>query len=181
MKKNKMENLIYLPIFIMGAILTITPSPLHMVLSLIIILLNISLLILTQGLTFISLLLSLIYIGAIAVLFLFIIFLLNLRNIETTTIGKSQDIEKYFHLFSIYAVTLIYYLHSNPIDSYSINYKNIYKLSENTDNLSIFSLLYSQYNLFLIVITIILLLAMISVILITKEKRAKTYILYKQF
>ena len=74
-----MEFLIFFLIFLSGIFLLVSTNPLYSVIALIAIFLNFSVLMFANSLDFLALIFIIIYVGAICVLFLFIIMLLNLR------------------------------------------------------------------------------------------------------
>lgn len=74
-------------IFAIGAtlagILVITSNnPIHSILSLVLVFINVSILIILLGVEFLGLLFMIIYIGGIAILFLFVVMMLNIKLVE---------------------------------------------------------------------------------------------------
>lgn len=60
----------------------ISKNPLHSILFLILVFFNLALLLLLQQIEFLALVVLIIYVGAIAVLFLFVIYMLNIKLIQ---------------------------------------------------------------------------------------------------
>ena len=172
------------------AILTIiSKNPIVSVLFLITLFLGISIHLLLSGLSFIGLSYLLVYVGAVSILFLFILMLINIRISELLTETSNTialNIATVF-LFN-YAIYDIFFYDTNILCKYLTSLYNIvnydYKASndkisfvssklwdgslfETTDISSIGSIMYTNYSIWLIITSIILLLAMIGTIVIT--------------
>ncbi|EPS73336.1 hypothetical protein M569_01421, partial [Genlisea aurea] len=63
-------------------------NPLHSVIFLIFVFCNIVLILLLQGIDFLAMVFLIIYIGAIAVLFLFVVYMLNIKIIEINELNR---------------------------------------------------------------------------------------------
>src|ERR1700679_1910701 len=98
MYKNikKMAFLFYFFIFIGGLLCSTSKNTVQSVLYLILVFLLCSLLFIYLGADFIGLIILIVYIGAIAVLFLFVVMMLNIRLLENT------------FFFSIYVPIIIF-------------------------------------------------------------------------
>ena len=145
---------------------------------------NVSIYLYFTGLGVMGLLYILVYVGAIAILFLFILSLINLKISELSVTSNKQDII----FILIILITLIYIsnyvlnvesindiisLNNNDLIGESIEIYNV--LNINWNDLSSYSelkiigeLLYTQYSITMLIIGLILLLAIIGVIIITK-------------
>lgn len=172
------------------AILTITSkNPIISVLFLISLFLGISIHLLISGLSFIGLSYLLVYVGAVSILFLFILMLINIRiselfnetsnvialNIITILLFNYAMYEIFFYNFdSLYKHLLLLYKIPN-ISSENISDKLSFvsskmwdgALNEITDISTIGSIMYTSYSIWLIITSIILLLAMVGAIVIT--------------
>jgi NADH-ubiquinone oxidoreductase chain 6 len=185
---------------ILSAILVITArSPIIAVLFLIAVFINVAGYLILLGVNFIALAYIMIYIGAIAILFLFVIMMLNIRLVELTEIGS--DYSKNFPLAITISGLLSYIVLSNTITSKfdqiylitaifdKLNYltlgihnsENFVYTGFNTVYNNIFvnyeqiqavgAIMYSSYGLYLILVSFILLLAMLGPIIITLDKK----------
>jgi len=190
---------------VLSAILVITArSPIISVLFLIAVFVNLAGYLILLGINFIALAYIMVYIGAIAILFLFVIMMLNIRLVELSEIGAEYS--KNFPLAIIVASTLSYIILTNSLtrsidnvylitalfdklnfsilglnNSQSENYLNtgfntIYNnIFVNYEQISsIGAIMYSSYSLYLVLCSFILLLAMLGPIIITLDKKSNT-------
>lgn len=159
-------------------------SPVQSILWLIILFISTAICLYSQGFVLMGILYILIYVGAIAILFLFILSLINLKISELSVTSNKQDII----FILIILITLIYIsnyvlnvesindiisLNNNDLIGESVEIYNV--LNINWNDLSSYSelkiigeLLYTQYSITMLIIGLILLLAIIGVIIITK-------------
>ena len=177
-------------ICVIVAILTIiSKNPIVSVLFLISLFLGIAIHLLISGLSFIGLSYLLVYVGAVSILFLFILMLINIRisellsetsnvvalNIVTILLFNYAIYEIFFYnfdnlhryLLSLYNV--INYSHEASSDKISFVSSKLWdgSLAETTDISTIGSIMYTGYSIWLIITSIILLLAMVGAIVIT--------------
>ncbi len=187
-----------------GIAVIINKNPIGSLLSLIGLFAGISVYLILCGLTFIGFSYLIVYIGAVSILFLFILMLINIRTSELQSNNKNSiplalfiAILLNYSLFQLLPYTiailnsynnkisnLIYYLGINnnkTISNVSINTNNInisdimYVTSNNWDGTmtetshisTIGNVLYTSYNMWLFIASIILLLAMTGAIVIT--------------
>ncbi len=140
-----------------------------------------SLLLLLLGIEFLPILLMIVYVGAIAILFLFVVMLLNIKRIEITE-STTRYVPVGFILGFIFFYELYYILryeltvYNDPIESiqYSIlNYTNIEKVG---------NVLYTEYWPYFIVSSLVLLVSMIGAIVLSlyHEKGVKRQDLFGQ-
>ena len=136
------------------------------------------------GLNFIGLSYLLVYVGAVSILFLFILMLINVRISELlidsiNSIPLAILVGSFFNYF-VNNVLPYMVMTNNLLYHFSIkkNLTNVTSVSwdgylaENSHITSIGNILYSSYSIWLIVTSIILLLAMVGCIVITlKEKK----------
>ena len=170
---------LFLPIFF-GIILTcsllvITVSnPIHSILLLVLVFCNSTALLLAFGIEFISVMLIIIYVGAIAILFLFVVMMLDIKILN-------KNIESYNYLFFCVSVLFAFFsitflsttdlLNNNIILNNSINYIEWVTLIDKiTNTATIGQILYTFYLLYFLIAGIILLIALIGAVLLTLEK-----------
>ena len=176
---------------ILFAILTIIDNnPIKSLLYLILLFLFISIYLNLIDLTFIGLSYLVIYIGAVSILFIFILMLINIRVSELQNNTKNS-------LFLAFLITILFNYIILPLLPYNYNilnnyifnftlkdnssiYDNIYykklyvtssswdtNLIENSNIISIGNVMYTNYNIWLIIASLILILAMVGAIVIT--------------
>lgn len=185
-------DIIYLLSIIFGISIIINKNPIISVLFLIGLFVNISTLLIMIGFSFIGLSYILVYVGAVSILFLFILMLINIRISELTN-DTNNDTP-----LAILTVMLFYFLigrilpsnlnllntnvNSSQIIDININ-EYIYdeqiqyassnswdtSLVDITHISSIGNVMYTNYAIWLIIASIILLLAMVGSIVITKK------------
>ena len=189
-------DIIYLLSIVFGISIIINKNPIISVLFLIGLFVNISTLLIIVGFSFIGLSYILVYVGAVSILFLFILMLINIRISELTN-ETSNDTP-----LAVLTVMLFYFLigrilpgnlnllNTNAnnshiidinIDDYIYNEQIQYASSKSWDTSlvdithisGIGNIMYTSYAIWLIIASIILLLAMVGSIVITKkaEKR----------
>jgi NADH-ubiquinone oxidoreductase chain 6 len=185
---------------VLSAILVITArSPVISVLFLIAVFINIAGYLILLGVNFIALSYIMVYIGAIAILFLFVIMMLNIRLVELTETGANYN--KNIPLALITSVLLSYLISSNSLtksidqiylmtalfdklnflssgisttENYiSVGFNSIYtNIFVNYEQIqAIGNIMYSSYGLYLILCSFVLLLAMLGPIIITLDKK----------
>ncbi len=193
-----------------GIFVITNKNPIISVLFLICLFATISTYLITLGLTFIGLSYIIVYIGAVSILFLFILMLINIRTSELQSntsnslaltgivgslilyilfqllpyeIAVLNNFNSYYN--NIYKILNVIYNNINK--SYNLNIISYYKLDSIKDNTlfyvsskiwdgnlaesnhitSIGNIMYTNYNLWLILASFILLLAMTGAIIIT--------------
>lgn len=138
--------------------------------------LSISLYLISIGLEFIGISYLLVYVGAISILFLFILMLINIRVSELQTENNN-----YLPL-AIFSITLLLFIFNNLLPkSYSFSSDNSLffvtsnlwdgELINNDQISSLGNIMYTNYSIWLILVSIILLLAMTGTIVITTKSR----------
>lgn len=171
---------------IFGIYTIISKNPVVSVLFLIALFSTISVYLILIGLTFIGLSYLLVYIGAVSILFLFILMLINIRISELVSTNNN-----YIPLAILSLITLVYILGQRIITTVMqfnilnlfagsiyeetlkelINYSSSISWDTNLIDIThisaIGNIMYSNYSLWLIMISLILLLAMIGSIVIT--------------
>jgi len=162
-------------LIIISSIIVISArNPIHNLLALISVVLNIVVLLIFLEAEFLALTFIAVYLGAVIVLFLFIVMMLNIKGIDLRLeFSRSLPIGFFFGLvFFIF----LYFIISGTIgiDNKSlifiVNYFDWKSILINISNIQIFGyFLYSYYFPFLLIIGIILLVAMIGTVILTKN------------
>lgn len=153
------------------------------VLFLISLFLVIAVYLITIGVHFIGLAYLLVYIGAISILFLFTVMLINVRMAEVTNlVSSSLPLALIFSLVIFYVLSGSFDHHNLISDTLSSNgglnsaelsldFSSTYKwdgaLASSSDIQSIGNIMYSSHGIWLIITGVILLLAMVGTITIT--------------
>ena len=152
-------------------------NPVISVLFLIGLFTSVSVYLILLGLGFIGISYILVYVGAISILFLFIVMLINIRISELVSNNSN-----YIALAVSSVITLIYILEKNIWKNFSESYvlgsnnePLFYSVSPNWENVlidithisALGNIMYGSYSLWLIIASLILLLAMIGSIVIT--------------
>ena len=173
-------DLIYVIAILLGTFVIISKNPVISVLFLIGLFLSISCYLILTGLNFIGLSYLLVYIGAVSILFLFILMLINVRISElsidsTNSIPLAIVLGSFFNYFvnnvlpymTITFNNLLYHISTvtKLANVTSVSWDGY--LAETTHITSIGNILYGNYSIWLIITSIILLLAMVGAIVIT--------------
>jgi len=173
-----------------GIFIIITKNPIVSVLYLILLFSSVSCYLIFIGIKFIGISYLLVYVGAVSILFLFILMLINIRVSELIS-DTNNNIP-----LAILAILAIFIPITNILpDSRSLNKTNFqlnnlseivkndtnisYVSSNNwdgsivdiTDIMSIGNIMYTSYSMWLIITSIILLLAMVGSIIITIKQK----------
>lgn len=177
-------NLIYLVAILLGILVIIVKNPVISVLFLIGLFLSISGYLILTGLNFLGLSYLLVYVGAVSILFLFILMLINVRISELLTdninsIPYAIIVGSFFGLFVNDVLPYIDISHNflytffvektlNHVTSMSWDGY----LAEISHITTIGNILYGSYAIWLIITSIILLLAMVGAIVITYKPQS---------
>ena len=202
---HEILNILNIFVVLSGIFVIISKNPIVSVLFLIGLFAGISSYLIILGLSFIGLTYLVVYIGAVSILFLFILMLINIRISElqsntgnSIALALTIGILSNFPLFQIlpYDVAILnnyknilndmLYNMSLNINSYFLNllfkYTNILFVTSKTweGNLaevghitSIGNIMYTNYNIWLIMSSFILLIAMVGAIVITIKQKIK--------
>ncbi len=192
-------NILYLLAILSSILVIISKNPIISIIFLIGLFLSISLYLILSGLIFIGLSYLIVYIGAVSILFLFILMLINIRLSELqSNPNNSIPLSIFITLISI--IPFFEILPNNILKSinfsnmlyYIFNIKNEYiehinkksfllsdeqlyvfsniwdaNLSNNSHITAIGNIMYTNYNIWLIIVSLILLLTMVGTIIIT--------------
>ena len=193
-------NIIYIVSIIFSILVIISKNPIISVIFLIGLFLSIALYLIILNITFIGLSYLIVYVGAISILFIFILMLINIRLSELHS-NTSNSIPLSVFIIALGLIQLITTLpnkttnyiniSSNLIfNTINLNYlkndleivsdnKLLHVISNNWDGnigsvshiTAIGNIMYTSHNIWLIVISYILLLTMIGAIIITIKQR----------
>ena len=169
-----------------GILTVISKNPIVSVLYLILLFSSISVYLIFIGLTFIGLSYLLVYVGAVSILFLFILMLINIRVSELTSDTNNNiplaiisilaffipisdvlpsaaaKLDNYIRLLSVNTDSQVLLVSSNHWDN---------TLSNVTDISSIGNVMYTSHFIWLMITSVILLLAMVGSIIITIKQK----------
>jgi len=175
-------SIVSIIIIISSLLVIISKNPIHSVLFLILVFFNTSILFLFSNAEFLAMVVLIVYIGAVAVLFLFVIMMLdiNITKLRQTflnylPIGLFVGFIILLELFYVVSQSKLNFVQTSSIDN------NI--SSQILDNTKIIgNILYTDYFLLFQISGIILLVAMIGAIFLTIRKREgiKKQNIYKQ-
>ena len=176
---------------ILGIFIIITKNPVISVLFLILLFSSIACYLVLLGVKFIGISYLLVYVGAVSILFLFILMLINIRVSELIS-----DTNNNIPLALVTILTFVI-LFTTVMPEVRVNYgmmgKQVYiffqdivntdnlqyvaskswdgNLVDNTDIISIGNIMYTSYSIWLLITSIILLLAMVGAIVITIKQK----------
>jgi NADH-ubiquinone oxidoreductase chain 6 len=180
-------DILYLIAILLGTLVIISKNPIISVLFLIGLFLSISCYLILTGLNFIGLSYLLVYIGAVSILFLFILMLINVRISELLTdsinsIPLAILIGTFFNYFVNNVLPYMMITFNNLLYHVSTGTKlaNVTSLSwdgylaETSHITTIGNILYGNYSIWLIITSVILLLAMVGAIVITLKPQTDT-------
>lgn len=160
-------------------------NPIHSLLLMILVFINVVYGLFCLEVEFLALAFIIVYIGAVSVLFLFVVMMLNIKIIEL-----NNELIHYFPIGSFFGLIFLFnlfliLLKTNLIPLLSLNffdqffYVNWFNLLENNTNLEIIGhLLYTYYFYFFMLSAIILLIAMVGAIALTSQTKDNT--IYEQ-
>ena len=174
----------------LGILTIISKNPIVSVLFLIGLFFAVASYLITSGITFIGLSYLLVYVGAVSILFIFILMLLNIRISELS--ADTKNLIPLGVLTCIFFINLFYKLlptnftlfnliifMPNPKDFPMYNESPMFatssvwdgNLSETAHITSLGNIMYTSYSIWLIITSIILLLAMVGAIVITIKQK----------
>lgn len=172
-------HLLYITSILLGILVIVYKNPVVSILLLIGLFSTIAIYLIYLSLSFIGLAYLLVYVGAISMLFLFILMLINIRISELTSNTKNSILLLLLTvlLFSAGLTYILpyefnnYYINifissSNYWDDSLVGYNNIISLG---------NIMYAVYCIWLLLVSSILLLAMVGAIIITLSPRALNY------
>lgn len=176
---------------ILGIFIIVTKNPVISVLYLILLFSSIACYLILLGVKFIGISYLLVYVGAVSILFLFILMLINIRVSELISDTKNNiplalvTILTFILLFTTVLPEIklkpgfkgqeIYTLLQDLAKTDSLEYVTSKNwdgsIVDNTDIISIGNIMYTSYSIWLLITSIILLLAMVGAINITIKQK----------
>lgn len=133
-----------------------------------------SLLFIYLGADFIGLIILIVYIGAIAVLFLFVVMMLNIRVLElASTFSIYFPLALFLSLIFLSLIIFIYWKSLHVIEFKSILNYTDWSIFNNIKIVAIGELLFNEGYILFIGATLLLFVAMIGVIILTLNKKNK--------
>ena len=165
-----MEQLYILLSFmtLLGAIMVITSlNPIHSVFWLVLVFLNTSALLLLLGFNFVPLMLIIVYVGAIAILFLFVIMMLDILQLRRIDSISNIIPIVLFVFINLLTHLFIYFKDYNIF--MNINNNSTWIINPESQVDSIAKVLYSFYGYPFIIISLLLLVAMIGAIILVLD------------
>lgn len=195
--RDRVLDIISLISVLSGIFVIISKNPIVSVLFLIGLFLSIACYLLVLGINFIGLSYLLVYVGAVSILFLFILMLINVRVSELVSdTSNSIPLALITAVSFNFPVSQVLPLNLLSFDSYNVNssyfdfigrFFSFFSskdeimfvtsklwdgnLAETTHIASIGNIMYSSYSIWLIITSIILLLAMVGAIVITIKQK----------
>ena len=179
---------------ISGILVIISKNPIVSILFLIGLFFSLASYLIILGVSFIGLSYLLVYVGAVSILFLFILMLINVRISEllsdTSNVIPLAILTAIFFIYSVYQL-LPYDLTALNLKSFFVSFSfnsfpNYFNkdsivfvtgmlwdgsLSETTHITSLGNIMYTSYSIWLIITSVILLLAMVGAIVITIKQK----------
>jgi len=147
-------------------------NPLHAVFGLILVFINSAILLLSLDVNFLALVYVVLYVGAICVLFLFVVMLLNLRSIETSNRNTYRN--ELIPFFLSFLISLVSYLYITitQVDTTLIN-NDVILLFTDVNITNLVPAYLFQTSMTFVILTLLLLLAIVSPIVLAKTTVSK--------
>ena len=157
-----------------GFLVITAKNPIISVFYLVLTFVNASILLLIQGVEFLSLLLIIVYVGAIAILFLFVVMMLNIKRVEL--VGNATRYVPVGFIIGLVFMNII--INKVPVGNWGGSFHVTgtqmatgqiadLHLITNTNIQALGDILYTHYSIYFIMSGIILLIAMIGAIILT--------------
>jgi len=137
-----------------------------------------SILFMIFGIEFLSLLIFMVYIGAIAVLFLFVIMMLNIKIVEiSSTYFRYMPVSFFIIIFFLLELIISVYLKFGLFtDIYYDNYLDWINFFDYVGNISLFGyFFFTFFNYFLLIIGLILFISMLGSIILVVNWNQQTF------
>lgn len=163
---------IYAFLLVVSSILVISvKNPVHSVLWLIFAFFNAAGLFILIGAEFIAMSLIIVYVGAVAVLFLFVVMMLNV-NFEKLKAGFNQHLPIYILIALILLADLFMVIYrSNEANAAIVLSEPMANLTKLSNSHAIGQVLYTKYMSIFLISGVVLLVAMIGAIVLTHRRR----------
>lgn len=164
-----------------GVMVIQAKNPVHSVLFLILVFFNAAGLLVLVGLDFFAMIFLVVYVGAIAVLFLFVVMMLNIKIAEINEkrlrylpIGGVLGLLFLFEILLIVdndLIPLLFYNTENLVEFQNLGFVNWSENLQTVPNIqAIGNLVYTYYFYFFLLSSLVLLIAMVGAIVLTMQK-----------
>jgi len=151
---------------LISSLLVITSkNPIHSIFSLVLAFANVSILLILLGIEFLGLLFLIVYVGAIAILFLFVVMMLNIKLVELLD-NTTRYIPIGILIGIIFLIELSLLLPTIDVQN-TINYTDYFIILPFTNILLLAEYLYTDLYVYFLFASIILLVAMLAAIVLT--------------
>jgi NADH-quinone oxidoreductase subunit J len=168
-----------------GILVISSNNPIHSIFSLVLAFANISFIMILLGVEFLGVLFLIVYVGAIAILFLFVIMMLNIKLVELLdNATRYVPIGMIIGVFLLIEITILLQ-NIFPSVSSSINLMETYQYTNIVNYTNLYALgqvLYQEYSVYIIIASVILLVAMLAgiILTLTHEESVKRQDLFSQ-
>jgi NADH-quinone oxidoreductase subunit J len=171
---NRIVTLFGVGVIISGILVVSSQNPINAIVNLILAFVNSVGLFLILGVDFIGVLYVIVYVGAIAILFLFVVMMLNVRKIEWHSLPKASRTYPLGFIIGLLYMVELYDFIRQPNDGLKrkiVESTSMLEISTKSNIEGIGEMLYKESGFeYLFVISLILLVAMMGAIMLTKEK-----------
>jgi len=152
-------------LILFGLFVIISKNPIVSVFFLIILFLSVSIYLILTGIVYIGISYLLVYIGAVSILFLFTLMLIDIRISELLT-ETNNNLYLSINISILFFGAMYYYSNSLPLSNNTYVFYNTWEgsLIENIDIIAIGNIIYTNLFIWLIISLLILLLAMVGAI-----------------
>ena len=164
-----------------GLVVIPARNPIHSVLFMILVFVNVIFLLICLQAEFLALTFVIVYVGAVAVLFLFVVMMLNIKVTEL-----NKELVHYFPIGGlvgiIFLMNIFLILLSNGVNSpldlsltKNLTYKNWFEFIDSPTNIEVIGqLIYTHQVFYFLLCGLVLLVAMIGAIVLTSQSRDKS-------
>ena len=155
-------------IIISSTIMTIISiNPIHSIFWLVLVFINSAGLLITMNFEFLGLMLIIIYVGAITILFLFVIMMLDVFQLRK--VNNINFLVPIIMIIVLNIITQVIFVTSDKINFHNNINNNIWEFSYNNHIVNLGLMMYTNYALPFIILSFLLLIAMIGAIVLTLE------------
>lgn len=172
---------------ILGFFIIFATSPINAIIGLIGLFFNAAFMLFNFGFDFFGLIFVIIYVGAIAVLFLFIIMMLSIKyQSNLKLLDKIFSTKRYLYLLAMVVLVFLNYRGFDFSQSYDYNIfygviNNVLEFVDYFQNIEIFgNYFYNFFNVYLLVAGLMLLVALVGAVILTASGSAKPVIIHRQ-
>lgn len=150
----------------------LTFNPIYSVLNLILVYIMTAIFFFSMGLSFFPVLLIIIYVGAISVLFLFVIMMLNFKSLEFKTINFNIEVFTFLIFLFLFIFFFIKYNHFDyDYSDYYFDSNFLTLLDEEPEINALGLIIFNYFYIHLFIVVFILLVALIGVIALVSDSK----------